>query len=978
MFSLLLRLTLFSQSYIAQREVVNYNKHQYNAGTQNWNIKQDDQGRLYFANNEGVLVFDGTYWKLYPLPNKTIVRSIVFGRDHRLYVGGQDEIGYFSPDKSGKLTYTSLNELIPEKERNFSDIWNIVSFGDDIFFRSTNKVFRYSNHTISINHPYSSWLFLGVLNDTLIVHDEQKGILYYENGIWKPFIEKQYLPPGFFITSITAFAPDSGLITTGKNGIFLVAGKQLRPFLLKGNTIDNTQNFSGSVTIDAEHFGISTYTNGIFIVDKKGQVLENISLKEGLQNSNIRSLFMDRDKNIWMGLDNGIDFVAYNNAIKQLNPAIFNGGGGYSLIQYRNSLYFALSNGIYETALPASRDLSYTPNNIRLLNGGQTWGLNNINNNLLVARDDGFYRIANNEMQTISAETGYWVFQSLPSPPEQKLIAAGNYNGVRIFEQVGNNQIIDKGILSTLTGSTRFLEIDGANIWVSHPYRGVYKINRANAAVKLYTHAEGLPSDLNNHVYKLKGRIVIATEKGVYEYDSLKDRFLPSDFYKPIFGETSLRYLKEGPQGNIWFVHEKTPGIVDFSTAKPSVFYLPELKGRILSGFEYIYPVDENNVFIGGETGFYHINYQKYKENIHPLSTYIRTVKSISSTDSLLFGGYANNTGSDNRAKEDIPAVSYRWNSFHFEYSSPLFEQQLNIEYSYLLKGFDEEWSEWTKKTEKDYTNLPAGNYTFSVKARNNLNNESTVSSYSFTVLPPWYQSWWARLFYLALAILLIFIAYKWQERKHLKREAIRFAEERKKYEDEQKRITYQHQLELEKSEKELIRVQNEKLETEIEFKNSELASTAMNLVQKKEFILKVKQELQHFIRSGKEKIETNELKKVVHILSDEEKLNEEWEQFSLHFNKVHGDFLIILKEKFPDLKPHELKLCAYLRMNLSSKEIAQLMSISVRGVEISRYRLRKKLQIPTEVNLFQFLFDLQTGSAPANPENNEPGAGEV
>jgi DNA-binding CsgD family transcriptional regulator len=75
----------------------------------------------------------------------------------------------------------------------------------------------------------------------------------------------------------------------------------------------------------------------------------------------------------------------------------------------------------------------------------------------------------------------------------------------------------------------------------------------------------------------------------------------------------------------------------------------------------------------------------------------------------------------------------------------------------------------------------------------------------------------------------------------------------------------------------------------------------------------------------------------------------------------VHSDFLIRLKEKYPQLNAHELKLCAYLRMNLTSKEIAQLINISVRGVEISRYRLRKKLEIPTEVNLFQFLFDLDS-----------------
>ena len=189
---------------------------------------------------------------------------------------------------------------------------------------------------------------------------------------------------------------------------------------------------------------------------------------------------------------------------------------------------------------------------------------------------------------------------------------------------------------------------------------------------------------------------------------------------------------------------------------------------------------------------------------------------------------------------------------------------------------------------------------------------------------------------------------------------ASKLLRERQKHKEEQQRLAYMHQLELEKSEKELMKLKNEKLETEIEFKNTELASTAMHLVQKEEFLLKIKEELHHLNNNGKEKADGAELKKILRILSEEEKLNEEWEQFSVHFDKVHGDFLIRLKEKYPSLKPHELKLCAYLRMNLSSKEIARLMSISVRGVEISRYRLRKKLEIPTETNLFQFLFDLQ------------------
>ena len=277
-----------------------------------------------------------------------------------------------------------------------------------------------------------------------------------------------------------------------------------------------------------------------------------------------------------------------------------------------------------------------------------------------------------------------------------------------------------------------------------------------------------------------------------------------------------------------------------------------------------------------------------------------------------------------------------------------MYEQQINLEYSYRLKGFDKAWSDWSKKTEKDYTNLPAGNFTFEVKPRNNLNNESPVTSYTFEVLPPWYLNIWSIGIYGLLLFVLLYYFYKLQAKKYSKR-----------YQEQQKELELKHQIELEKTEKELIQLKNEKLETEIEFKNSELASSAMNLVQKKEFILKIKETLQHLNKNEKESMDSQDLKKLLRSLSEEEKLNDEWEQFSIHFNNVHGDFLIKLSEKYPTLKAHELKLCAYLRMNLTSKEIAQLMSISVRGVEISRYRLRKKLNIPTETNLFQFLFEI-------------------
>ena len=165
--------------------------------------------------------------------------------------------------------------------------------------------------------------------------------------------------------------------------------------------------------------------------------------------------------------------------------------------------------------------------------------------------------------------------------------------------------------------------------------------------------------------------------------------------------------------------------------------------------------------------------------------------------------------------------------------------------------------------------------------------------------------------------------------------------------------------MERNKTNNELIALKNEKLESEINFKNSELASSAMHLVKKGELITKLKSEILHVVKQIDNPQAIAELKKMIKTLNEDENMDEEWENFTMHFDKVHSDFVVTLKEKFPTITGNELKLCAYLRMNLSTKEIAQLLNISVRGVEISRYRLRKKLQISSDTNLFDFLINI-------------------
>jgi len=580
---------------------------------------------------------------------------------------------------------------------------------------------------------------------------------------------------------------------------------------------------------------------------------------------------------------------------------------------------------------------------------GQVWSLAEINNQVLLAQHEGAFFVKGFNATPLITKTGFWNFEPYASVFPTEKVIAGNYQGLS-FLNFKNNNFTEGESIPGFKETSRFVKIDKlGNIWVSHPYHGVYKLTETQLGkykIKHYTDKNGLPSTLNNHIYKIKNEVVIATEQGIYNYVENKDIFEPSAFYNNLLGRQSIRYLKEDNDGNIWFIHEKQLGVIDLSDEKKTVIYFPELNNKLLSGFEFIYPFNRQNIFVGGESGFFHINFEKYKKNIPELLIGIRTVKIADTKDSILFGGYFSENEFSSKNK-----ISKSWKSIQFEFSSPLFGQQENLEYSYRLTNYNNEWSAWHAKTNKEYSNLPAGKYIFEVKARNNLGNESGVVSYSFKILPPWYKSNWAFLFYFFITGGGLYLLVKWQQKK--------FEQQQIKYEEEQKKLQYLHQLEIDKAENELIALRNEKLEAEINFKNTELASSAMHLVQKSELITSMKTDLNQIMKEVKNHDAAGELKKLVKTLSEDDKMDKDWENFAQHFDKVHNNFVEKLKEKHPKVSGNEIKLCAYLRMNLSTKEIAQLMNISVRGVEISRYRLRKKLDLKTEENLFKYLIGI-------------------
>ena len=943
-----------TQNTIGLPDIVNYSKNAFRTGSQNRQIRQDKKGWMYFANNEGVLVFDGINWKTYPLPNKSIVRSIEFGPDNNLYAGGQDEFGYFAPTNNGRLVFHSLKDLLPKDERSFTDVWSIFFYKDLIFFQTSNRIYQIGGKTATV-YKSTHWRFMGLHGDKLLAQDENKGLLVFQNGVWAPFLQSSELPAEANITSLTNIGQNHALLTTIKNGCYILNADKIArlntPFM---NQLAE-HHISGATMVNDNHIAIGTSLGGCYVIDKAGNLVRSFTRKEGLQNNNVLDVFLDRERNLWLGLDNGIDFIAYNNAIKYINPQYLNEGLGYASYIYNKKLYIGTSNGLYKVPLYAENDLSYVKGNFELVKNsrGQVWNLSEVNGKLLMGHHDGAFVIEDNEAHLIDHTSGFWTFQPYHNVLPSSLMISGTYNGIN-FYRYGEGKFSNPGLHAHFE-SSRFVAIQNNHIWVAHPYKGIYRveINNDKPVIKKYGAKEGVASVNGNYIFKIKNRIILTTQHGIYEYNINNDRFEASEYYNNLFSEKQIRYLKEDAAGNVWFVYEKLLGVVDYSTPKPQIIYFPELSNKFVAGFEHVNPIDKNNVLIGGEKGFYHINYEQYKKLKFPLHVQITHVAANNESDSLLFGGYINTVNENIISQACKTSISNNWNSFHFAFAAPAFAQQANIEYSFYLEGFDENWSEFSKRTEKEYTNLPAGSYTFKVKARNNLGNESEVSSYSFVVLPPWYQTWWAYAVYVVLMGIGIYLLYRMQKKKFLAQQL--------KHEEEQKRLQYLHQLELEKAEKELIKLRNEKLESEIQHKNTELASTTMHLVQKAELLGKVKEQMLKMKKHSDAATDADDLKKILRTLSEEDKMDKQWEQFAIHFDKVHSDFLTRIKTKYPNLTANELKLCAYLRMNLSTKEIAQLMNISVRGVEISRYRLRKKLGISTDINLFDFLIKVTT-----------------
>jgi ligand-binding sensor domain-containing protein/DNA-binding CsgD family transcriptional regulator len=927
--------------------VLNFSRQDYKAGTQIWDISQDQHGVLWYANNSGLLEYDGTYWRLYPLENGTIVRSVQAGADGRVYVGGQGDFGYFSPDQQGRMQYHSLKNLLRKSDQNFGDVWDIEVRTEGVFFRTDDQVYWFHDDLITTLFPTGKTLFfMGKWGDKLLVQDSKSLLFVFEKDHFNLLQHPQAFDKGR-ISAVLALQGDTILVTTIRDGIFFSTGGDFQPWHTADDAfLKNNRIFCAALLPDGK-IALGTSLNGLIALDRQRRILHHLNKKCGLQNNTVLSLFALKNGSVWLGLDNGLDFVELHSPFSTFFPDGDLQGTGYTAQLFRDKIYFGTNTGLFATAwkkyyAPSEKQHFSTVANAE----GQVWSLNVVDNHLLMGHHEGAFDVEGLTALKLTSQQGIWRFVQIG--PDQAV--AGHYAGLSTFKKTSSKWVFDQ-TLQGFTESSRIMARDErGTLWMAHPYRGIYrlKIDEKNgkSSADYFGAAQGLPSDMGNHLFKLGDKIVFTGEKGVFDFDETRQRFVPNTQFTQLFGEnTALKYLLQDDHGNIWYVTNQETGVlfVENNTLEKKIkrMPIPELQGKLTDGFHFILPVDNNNVFVATGQGFIHFNPEAYKSLDTTLQLVLHAVWLKGQTDSLLFGG-----------KGALPkplVLSSLQNSLVIAYSAPDYPGGEFVQYAHYLEGIERDWSNWNRETDVTFNHLRPGEYTFYVKARNQHGVVSMVQSFSFTILPPWYASRWAFIIYLLLTVALI--------AGLIHRQQQRFEHEKQSLQSLHQHREAQHQLQAQRAEEAINQLKNEKLEAEIFHKNQELTSVTMHLVQKNAILSNI----QGALGKLQTKMVTmpdleKEIGRIVKMMEHDARVDDDWEHFSQNFDQVHSDFLKRLSDKYDHLSPNDYRLCAYLRMNLSSKEIATLMNISLRGVEASRYRLRRRLNLDTEINLTDYL----------------------
>lgn len=888
--------------------VENYNKSDYQGDNQIWNVAQGSDKAMYFANNHYLLRYDGVIWEKYSLPNKTIIRSILIEGD-RIYSGSYKEFGYWYR-KNGKMNYVSITKklrLFAEKDNE--EIWKIFRYNGVLYFQSFNDVFIYDGKKVKkIKFPFLiSYCF--VVDNNLYAASVEKGV-FKMNG------SKISNPKGWDIlknTVVHAIEKYKGktYIFTQKKGIFIVEHTGLKPW---NNPLNETLKSNGinvAKFIKNNKLVVGTGNKGVFIYDFVSNTFKNIDRNNVLMNNSVLSIGFDKEEDLWLGLDNGLAHVEVNSPISFFydNSGIL--GSVYSVATIDKGYLIASNHGIFE----------FDSGNFKMLPNtqGQGWNITKIGNKYVIGHNDGTFCYENGVLAKINNVSGGW---NLSKSIINDTYFQSTYSGVLVYNDA--LKLSQSLKIKDLSKPIKYVAQNKKNeIWAADNYRGLYRVflddNFTTQKVENITQQSKIKNDFGVKIFEFRNEILFLINNVWYTFNSISNKLEENELFNTNFKNIS-----------------------DVVAIDPDHFIV--LQDGILY---HIY--SHNNKFI------WNIIQEKYYKG-KLINENLRIFRSKNHYLLNLDDGFISlQLGYQNKQNKGVKVEAYNDNELLENDGKIKHNTELRINVISGIYGASKPNLFYQINKGKNYipisngaiilNNLSSGSHTISIFKHDGANYEK-VSGFDFRVAQPWYFSFWMIFLYLLVIAAVLFLYYKWNKLRYTQKLKLQAEELKHQREILEMELKKENELNIQEYEKHI-------LELELQTKSSEVAGKSLSIAKQSEMI----ENIQNILDSEKDfnKLKS-EIKKAIKI---NEVNKHEWEIFETNLNQIHNEFIINLSKKYPHLTPKDIKLCVYLKMNLSSKEIAPMMNISFRGVELHRYRLRKKLNLSQEENLSKFLLTL-------------------
>ncbi|MCR5018000.1 MAG: hypothetical protein K6A64_04320 [Bacteroidales bacterium] len=915
---LLLLLLVFPMDALAFRpEIRNFSRKVYRAGAQNWKVVQGGSGSMYFANSEGVLEYDGAHWWLYRVNNLTDVRSLSYdaGTD-RLLAGASDEAGSFSLIDGG-FRYTPLLDSLPLP--HLGEIWGIHALGDLVVLQE-NQHIRILSETetrslsfdgkIDCMNRIGSRLLFAVRNDgvySLRAEGDPEKICA--------------LPSGMNVRAIL----DSGqevLLVTESRGIMRLEGDEI-----KKSTIPFLSNNVFCAALRDDMLALGTVTEGLFVYNMKDGDVLHLDTEAGLQRNTILSTEFDRAGNLWLGLNNGIDQVLLNEPVWDMFGGEDRYGAGYASARFGNKLYLGTNQGLFfldydgspeqlDNPVEAVRDIRW-----------QVWSLDVIGNALICSHDKGLRIFYDDGKQDNIPLNGSWRVEALASHPGYLL--GSTYERLYVLHQEKGRWRLAGYPSGFDDASKSFAEAPDGRVWLGHWVKGLFRLSFSDGMDKVEkveqcTEADGFPTAHNIYPNHYSKGIVFTTEGGFFSFDDATGKaHWDNDVNRPFKGTPLVVMLTESPGGQRFFSSGSVQGLERNGVL--DTLRLRRLCRRRILGFDNNTFLNENMLMVNTEDGFSLIRTDRLGQT--SASGFPLYIREVTLTEG---GGETTLLASRKPVAGGEIRLGPGSHSVRFMFVCPEFSSDEAVEYRCFMEGFDRDWTGFRSDNSREYTKLPPGTYTFRVEARIAGTGEISADSVVLRIAVPWYRSVWM---YLVYAILLVVALWGLSR-------VIRVLSDRRAQE-----LTRQREAEMEKA----------RLVNDMQKQADDLAASTMNVIRKNQMLQSIDSELYRL--EGADADQRRILLRRLHReIGENIEHDDDWQKFSQHFDFVYDNYLKRLSQKFPALSRGDLRLCAYLKMDLSSKEIAPLMNLTIRSVEMTRHRLRKKLELSREDNLSDFL----------------------